>query len=106
MILSYPRRSFCPATPRNPVCVVPPEVWEDIFTSACDPGGKTAAAISRVSRYFYDAIKPYRLTSLVICGESQIMAFHNAMKVMPLDVPRAKHLYIALFPDSYVGDTQ
>ena len=68
----------------------------------CDPRGKDAAAISKVSRYLYQTIAPYRLESLVIYGESQIRAFYEAMKVMPQHVPRAKHLYIGFIPDSAV----
>jgi len=96
-----------PEDPVTPATVFPPpaaarlpiEIWNAILPQACDLRGRTAAAISRVSRYFYGAIKPYRFTSLVIYGESQIWAFHEAMKIMPPDIPRAKHLYIALIPD-------
>lgn len=101
MIPFLSQRSRTPATPRNPVYLIPIEIWDVILDLACDPRGLTAAAISRVSRYFNNAIKPRRLSSLVIYGESQIVAFHRAMKVMPLDVPRANHLYIGLIPDSY-----
>ena len=38
----------------------------------------------------------------MIYGETQIKAFHESMKVMPRDVPRAKHLYIGFIPDSDV----
>ena len=88
------------------MCSVPMEIWDVIFTLACDQHGTTAAAISRVSRFFYKAIGPYRLVSLMIYGLSQIMAFDRAMQAMPLDVPRAKHLYIALISDKDVKDTQ
>jgi hypothetical protein len=83
----------------------PTEIWDAIFTEACDLRGKNAAAISQVSRYFRQTVAPYRLRSLVIYGERQIEAFHEAMKEMPPDVPRAKHLYIGLIPDLYVTDT-
>ena len=88
------------------MCLFPMEIWDVIFTLACDPRGITAAAISGVSWYFYKAIGPYRLTSLVIFGRSQIMAFNEAMKVMPPNVPRAKHLYIGFIPDSDIAETQ
>ena len=96
-----------PEDPITPATVIPPpaaarlpiEIWNAILPQACDLRGRTAAAISQVSRYFYGAIKPYRFTSLVIYGESRIWAFHEAMKIMPPDIPRAKHLYIALIPD-------
>ena len=91
-------------TPRNPVSLCPMEIWGTIFARACDPRGKNAAAISQVSRYFYQAIKPYRLESLVIYGVRQIVAFHEATKMMPPDVPLTKHLYIGLIPDSVVTD--
>ena len=93
-----------PATPRNAAHSLPVEIWYAIFTQVCDPRGKDAAAISQVSRFFYQAIAPYRLESLVIYGESQIKAFCKSMKVMPQHVPRAKHLYIGFIPDSAVTD--
>jgi hypothetical protein len=83
----------------------PTEIWDAIFAEACDLRGKNAAAISQVSRYFRQAIAPYRLRSLVIYGEKQIVAFHKGMKEMPSDVPRATHLYIGLIPDPDVADT-
>jgi len=103
-----------PEDPVTPATVIPPpvatglpiEIWNTILPQACDLRGRTAAAISQVSRYFYEAIKPYRFgASLVIYGESRIRAFHEAMKVMPPDIPRAKHLYIALIPDVDVVHT-
>jgi hypothetical protein len=87
------------------VHLCPTEIWDRIFSLVCDPTGMTAAAISRVSRYFYKIVGPYRLRSLVIHGESQIMAFNRAMKVMPSDVPRARHLCISLTSDN-VRNTQ
>ena len=84
---------------------LPAEIWDAIFVEACDLRGRNAAAISQVSRYFRQAIRPHRLASLVIYGARQIVAFHEAMKEMPPDVPRAKHLYIGLIPDVYVTDT-
>jgi len=88
------------------VCLFPVEIWNPIFAQACDPRGKVAAAISQVSRYFYQVIGPYRFASLVIYGESQIVAFHEAMEVMPPNVPRAKHLYIGFIPESRVAATR
>lgn len=90
----------------NPVYRCPIEIWNVIFALACEPGGRTAAAICGVSRYFYEAIKPHRLNSLAIYGKSRIAAFHRAMEIIPADVPRAKHLYIGLIPDLRVEDTQ
>jgi len=87
-----------PPPARHPLDLFPTEIWNVILPQTCDLRGRNAAAIAQVSRYFYAVIKPYRFTSLVICGESRIAAFHEAMKVMPPDVPRAKHLYIALIP--------
>jgi hypothetical protein len=84
----------------------PTEIWDTIFAEACDLRGRNAAAISQVSRYFRQTIAPYRLRSLVIYGEKQIVAFHEAVKKMPPDVPRAKHLFIGLIPDSAVKDTR
>ena len=84
----------------------PTEIWDAIFAEACDLRGKNAAAISQVSRYFRQTIAPYRLRSLVIYGERQIVAFHEAMKKMSPDVPRAKHLYIGFIPNSDVVDIQ
>jgi hypothetical protein len=84
---------------------LPTEIWDAIFSEACDLRGKNAAAISQVSRYFRQAIAPYRLRSLVIYGKGQIEAFHEAVKKMPPDVPRARHLFIGLIPYSDVADT-
>lgn len=90
----------------NPVFRCPIEIWDEIFALACDRGGKIAAAICRVSRYFYEVIKPHRLKSLVIYGESRIVAFHKAMKIIPLDVPRAERLFIAFIQDCFVTETE
>lgn len=41
----------------------------------------------------------YRLSSEVIYGESEIVAFNEELKTMPPDAPRSKHLFIGLIPD-------
>ena len=97
--------TLLPAMPRNPVFRCPIEIWDVIFALACDHSGKIAAAICGVSRYFYEIVKPHRLKSLVVYGESRIVAFHKAMKIIPPDVPRAEHLFIALIPDSFATET-
>lgn len=78
MVSSLPSRpSNSPATARNPVLAVPRELW--------------------------DIITRYRFLPEVIYGESEIVAFHEELKAMPPDAPRAKHLFLGLIPD---GDAE
>jgi hypothetical protein len=104
-LLMHPRSSLSTRRPSLRMAL-PTELWDVIFTDVCDLRGKNAATVSQVSRSFRQAIAPYRLRSLVIYGEGQIEAFHEAVKKMPPDVPRARHLFIGLIPYSAVKDTR
>ena len=75
----------------------PPEIWSQIFYSACTDTGFTGRSISSTSRYFHEIAKKIRLRSVALFSIKQIIAFVKLVEALPLGERLVENLYITTY---------
>ncbi|KAF7979719.1 hypothetical protein HWV62_41072 [Athelia sp. TMB] len=74
----------------------PMELWHLIFSYACTDGGRTACALSAVSRYIRECSKPYyNVQSVALHGTRQTLAFAAVLETNPDHLRQIKHLFVS-----------
>ncbi|PCH34887.1 hypothetical protein WOLCODRAFT_155537, partial [Wolfiporia cocos MD-104 SS10] len=74
------------------------ELHAQIFEYACVDDGSTARALSLVSHYFHEVVKPYLYQSLVVCGPAQLAALEARLAPLPPHLRRIRHLFLSDIP--------
>jgi hypothetical protein len=75
--------------------MLPLELWMNICDIACDDGGHTGRSLSLVSRVLYKASKPYKLRTVAVRGELQIVNFAHLLDSLPFGSCDVQNIYIA-----------
>ena len=76
---------------------LPAEIWGDIYALACVDDGRTGRALSLVSRFIHETSKPYKLQSIAVIGERQLLAFADLIEQTPTHLRR---VHFILFSSS------
>ncbi|KAH9931145.1 uncharacterized protein BXZ73DRAFT_90231 [Epithele typhae] len=77
---------------------IPLEIWHQIIAQACSDGGRTGAAIARVSHFFHNASYPVRFRSLAFSTLGQIhqfFAYIQAYSSSSSQTPKIQHLLLS-----------
>jgi hypothetical protein len=74
----------------------PPEIWHEIFDKACRDDGKTARALSLVSRRFHQLSKYHRLYSLAITDTLRLFRLCELLNLVPRSLRTTRYLYIRI----------
>ncbi|KAJ2934053.1 hypothetical protein H1R20_g3032, partial [Candolleomyces eurysporus] len=70
------------------------ELWMNICDIACCDDGRTGRSLSLVSRTLYEASKPYKLRTVAVRGEFQIVNFARLLESLPLESRNVQNIYI------------
>ena len=82
------------AVPSSAITQCPAEIWGGIFALACIDGGFTGRALSRVSRYIMETLRPYKYQCLTVT-EQQFKPLTAILKKLPADRRRIRYLFLA-----------
>jgi hypothetical protein len=74
---------------------VPAEIWAEIVTFACVDDGRTVRALSLVSRFIHETSKQYKLQSIAVTGEQQLIAFPDLIEQTPTPWGRVECLFLS-----------
>ena len=78
-----------------------PEIWHQIFLEACVDGGRTACALSEVSRYFRADVLPIQLDNVALDGSKSMHCFaallQHRKEEQRHDLCRVHHLFLSDF---------
>ncbi|KAJ7162039.1 hypothetical protein C8R46DRAFT_1222175 [Mycena filopes] len=77
------------------VDVIPPEIWNHIFSFACTDDGSTGRALSAVSRAIHILSRPSKYQSLCVLGPKQIVKLFEVLSALSAEARKVKFMFVA-----------
>ncbi|KAJ7162047.1 hypothetical protein C8R46DRAFT_1193852 [Mycena filopes] len=81
------------------VNVIPPEIWNHIFSFACTDDGSTGRALSAVSRAIHILSQPSKYQSLCVLGPKQIVKLFEVLSALSAEARKVKFMFVAGLDD-------